>query len=72
MSNSISSLQKEINNLNDNRCQLLDENGKVLAEFDGKMQEICGQIFVILNNKIYDIVFDDGEYRLQENSGIIN
>lgn len=72
MSSSIKAFQKQIMNLDDNRCQLLDENGKILAEFNGRLQELCGQIFVIKDNKIYDIVINNGKYCLQENSGTID
>lgn len=72
MSSSIKAFQKQIMNLDDNRCQLLDENGKILAEFNGRLRELCGQIFVIKDNKIYDIVINNGKYCLQENSGTID
>ena len=51
---------------------MLDENGNTLAEFNGKMMELCGQIFVTQDNKIYDIVINNGKYCLQENSGTID
>ena len=72
MSSSIKAFQKQIINLDNNRCQLLDENGNTLAEFNGKMMELCGQIFVTQDNKIYDIVINNGKYCLQENSGTID
>lgn len=72
MSKSISSLNKEKNNLNNGKCQLLDNNGAVLAEFVGKIEEINCQFFVVQDNHLFDIVLDNGKYRLQRNGGTID
>jgi hypothetical protein len=72
MSKSISSIKKEKNNLGNGKCQLLDNNGVVLAEFDGKIEEINCQYFVIQDNHLFDIVLENGKYCLQRNSGTIN
>ena len=66
MSKSISSINREKNNLNNGKCQLLDNNGAVLAVFDGKIEETNCQLFVIQEPNIdfygkYDDWMDDEE-----------
>lgn len=72
MSKSMSSLDKEKNNLANGKCQLLDNNGVVLAEFDGKIEEINCHFFVVQDNHLFDIVLDNGKYCLQRNGGTID
>ena len=72
MSKSISSINREKNNLNNGKCQLLDNNGAVLAVFDGKIEEINCQLFVIQDNHLFDIVLNNGKYCLQKHSGTID
>ena len=72
MSKSIGSINREKNNLDSGKCQLLDNNGSVLAEFDGKIEEINCKYFVVQDNHLFDIVLDNGKYCLQRNSGTID
>ena len=53
MSKSISSINKEKSNLENGRCQVLDNNGIVIAEFDGKIEEINCQFFVIHDDHFF-------------------
>ena len=72
MSKSISSINKEKNNLCNGKCQLLDNNGFVIAEFEGRIEEHLCQFFVIKDNKMFDIAkAENGKYDLQEHIGII-
>lgn len=72
MSKSTSSINKEKKNLDNGKCQILDDNGLVLAEFDGKIEEINCQYFVVQDNHLFDIVLENGKYCLQRNSGTID
>ena len=72
MSTSINAIAKEKNNLENGRCQLLDNTGAVIAEFEGEILELYCQLFVIKDKKLYDIVLaKDNKYVLQEHIGTI-
>jgi hypothetical protein len=71
MSESISSVGKQYKNLPNRKCQLLDNNGIVIAEFEGEVQEIYCRLFVVKECKMYDIVNEDENWILQEHLGEI-
>ena len=73
MSKSISSINREKSNIKNGRCQLLDNTGTIIAEFEGVIVELYCQFFVIKDKKLYDIVrVKSDEYELQEHVGTID
>lgn len=68
MRDSISSINKVFNNLKNGKCRLLDSTeNKILAEFDGEIQESNCTLYVVQNGKLYCIVLNEnGEYCLEK------
>lgn len=72
MGKSISSVNKEKRNLDNGKCQIMNNNGIVIAEFDGKIEELYCQFFLIKDSKLYAIIGDEnGQYGLEEIYGDI-
>lgn len=73
MSKSVSSINREKSNLENGKCQLLDNTGAIIAEFEGLIVELYCQFFVIKEKKLYDIIrVNCNEYELQEHVGTID
>lgn len=71
MVNTISSLFRYANNMANGRCQILDNEGNIMAEFDGEIEETSCKFLVRKGMKLYCIVEDNnsGKYVLEEYKG---
>ena len=70
MVNTLSSLYKYVKKIN-GKCQILDNEGNILAEFDDEIEEVTCKFFVKKGMKLYCIVKDDNsrKYFLEEYKG---
>lgn len=73
MSTSIRSTNIEKRNLDNGRCQILNNDGIVLAEFNGTIVEMYSQLFVVEKGKLFDIAHGKFKrYELKEHIGEID
>ena len=66
MYNTISNACKSFEN-KDGKGYLFNETGMLLAVFDGEINRAGGLLYVVQNEKMYNIIHDDnGEYHLEK------
>ena len=55
MIKTVKSISKKFE-VKDGKSYLYDEKGKLLAEFEGELQEVCHFLFLVKDGTLYDVI----------------